>query len=81
MPIGQEYHQAIAVAVAIGLGCLNEILDLVGGQVLTGAEISVWWTRRRDCSNFSAWRDQAEVLPGPRARARSKLWRTSIGAG
>jgi hypothetical protein len=37
MPVGQKHHQGIAVAVAIGLGRLNELIDLVSGQVFAGA--------------------------------------------
>jgi hypothetical protein len=27
---------------AVGLGCLDQLLDLVGGQLFTGAQLSVW---------------------------------------
>jgi hypothetical protein len=45
MPIGQKHHQSVTVAVAVGLGCLDQLLDLVGGQMLARAQLSVW--RRR----------------------------------
>jgi hypothetical protein len=51
----------VTVAVAIALGCLDELLDLLGGEVLTGAQIRIWGALRRDCSIFSGWRDQAQV--------------------
>jgi hypothetical protein len=40
------------VAAAVGLGRLDELLDLVGGQVFAGAQLRVWWALRRDCSIF-----------------------------
>jgi hypothetical protein len=61
MPIGQKHHQSVTVAVAVGLGCLDELLDLVGGQMLARAQISVWRALRRDCSIFSDWRHQPQV--------------------
>jgi hypothetical protein len=72
MPVGQEQHQGVTVAVPVGLGRLNELIDLVGSQVLTGSQLGIRWARRRDCSIFSAWRDQPQVqsrhdLRAPRA--------------
>ena len=32
MPVGQKHHEGVTVAVAVGLGCLDKLLDLVGGQ-------------------------------------------------
>jgi hypothetical protein len=34
MPEGQKDHEGVAVAIAIGLGRLDQSLDLVDGQVL-----------------------------------------------
>ena len=42
MPVGQKHHQRVALAVAVRLGRLDQLLDLVGSQVLAGAQLSVW---------------------------------------
>jgi hypothetical protein len=61
MPVSQEHHQRVAVTVAIGLGRLDQPLDLVRSEVLAGPKLGIRWSVRRHCSIFSAWRDQAQV--------------------
>jgi hypothetical protein len=46
---------------AVGLGRLDQLLDLVRGQVLAGTELGIRRPLRRNCSIFSAWRDQSQV--------------------
>ena len=41
VPVGQKHHECVAVAVAVGLGRLDQLLDLVGGQVLARAQLCV----------------------------------------
>jgi len=31
VPEGQKHHQSVAVTIAIGLGCLDQPLDLIDG--------------------------------------------------
>jgi hypothetical protein len=31
MPVGQKHHQSITVAMAVGLGCFDQLVDLIGG--------------------------------------------------
>src|SRR5690348_3576225 len=61
MPVGQKHHQAVTVAVAVGLGCFDQLLDLVACEMLAGAQLSIGRAPRRDCSIFSGWRDQSKV--------------------
>jgi hypothetical protein len=61
MPVGQEHHQRVAVTVAVGLGGLDQPLDLVRRQVLASPEQGVLWPTRNDCAIYSARRDQAQV--------------------
>jgi hypothetical protein len=69
MPVGQQHHQGVAVAVAIGLGCVNELIDLIGRQVLTRAQLGIRRSLRGDCSFFSGWGDEAQVRFGHDLRA------------
>jgi hypothetical protein len=61
MPIGQKHHQRVTVTVLVGLGRLNQLLDLVGREVLAGAQLCIWCALRRDCSIFGSWGDQSQV--------------------
>jgi hypothetical protein len=61
MPVGQEHHQRVAVAMTIGFGYLDQPLNLIRSQVLTGTELGIRGPPRRDCAIYSAWRDQAQV--------------------
>jgi hypothetical protein len=48
VPVSQEHHQGVTVAVAVGLGRLDQRLHLIGRQVFAGAQIGVWSARRCD---------------------------------
>ena len=61
MPEGQKHHERNAMAVAVLPGRLDQPLDLIGGEVLAGAQLYIWCAPRRDCSIFSGWRDQSQV--------------------
>src|SRR5271155_4192448 len=61
MPIGQEDHRGVTVAVAIALGRFHEPLDLGLGQVLAGAQVAVGEALGGNCSFYGVWRDQFEV--------------------
>ena len=49
------------MTVPIGLGDLDQGLDLPGRQVLPGPKFDVGASGRRDCSIYFGWRDQLEV--------------------
>jgi hypothetical protein len=48
VPVGQEHHQRVAVAVAVGLGRLDQFLDLVRRQVLAGAQLRLFRLEHQD---------------------------------
>jgi hypothetical protein len=41
MPVGQKHHERVAMAVAVLPNRLDDLLDLVGGEVLAGAQLRV----------------------------------------
>jgi hypothetical protein len=45
MPVGQKNHRGIPVTMAVSFGCLDYLIDLIGGQELTGAQFGI----RRSC--------------------------------
>jgi hypothetical protein len=51
-----------STCLAVSLSCRDELLDLVGCQMLAGARVSVWCAPRGDCSIFSgiAWLTKPE---------------------
>jgi hypothetical protein len=49
------------VPVTVGLGDLDQPLDLGLGQVFAGAECSVRLAPRCNCLIFGGWRDELEV--------------------
>jgi hypothetical protein len=50
MPEGQKHHEGVAVTVAVLPDGLDQLLDLISGQVLAGAQLRVWCAPGRDCS-------------------------------
>jgi hypothetical protein len=54
MPERQQDHGRIPVTVAVALGSLDQLHDLVAGQVLSGSQLGVWlsgWpVLRANCS-------------------------------
>jgi len=66
VPENQEDHGGVPLPVAVGLGRLDQGLDLSGRQVLPGAEFGVRAPCRRDCSIYFGWRDQ--LTPSPKGR-------------
>ena len=62
VPVGQQHHGGVAVAVSIGLGRLCQLRHLGVGQILPGPQFSVrpaQW--RGNCSIYSGWRYQVEM--------------------
>jgi hypothetical protein len=55
MAEGHQDHGGVPVTVPIGLGGLDEGLDLAGREVLAGAKLRVWSTCRRNCSENFSW--------------------------
>ena len=39
MPVGQEHHQRVAMAIAVRLSRLDQLLDLIGREVLARAQL------------------------------------------
>ena len=60
MAIGDQDHGGIAVAPAVALGGLDQLLDLGLGQVLAGP-VGVGAPCRGNCSFFGGWCDQLQV--------------------
>ena len=54
MPICQEHHERVAVAVAVMLDHLDQPIDLIGSQMLPRAQLRIWCAPRRDCANLVA---------------------------
>jgi hypothetical protein len=61
VPEGHEDQGRVPVTVAVGLGGLDQGLDLAGRQVLPGPKFGVGTSGRRNCSIYFCWRDQPEV--------------------
>ena len=60
MPEGDDDHGRVPMAIAVGLGGLDQRFDLARRQVLAGAKLGVWSQCRRNCSENFSWRDQLE---------------------
>jgi hypothetical protein len=75
--LSQEHHQRVAVTISIALGRLDQPLDLVEGQVLTGSKGAIPWPAWTDCSIFSGWHDQAQAWFG-HEKSPSRLPHCSI---
>ena len=58
MPIGDQDHGRVALAMPIALSRLDQLLYFRGTQIFAVAEVSVSPTFRHDCSVFTTWRDQ-----------------------
>jgi hypothetical protein len=85
MPIGDEYHGGVALAVAVGFGRLDELADFGRRQVLPLPVLDVWLAERRDCSVFAGWRHEFEVgfcslfqPPAPATACRKRLLRAVV---
>ena len=61
MPIGQQDHQRITIAVAVTLGGLDQLVDLVVLEVLARPQLGIFQPPQRNCSIFSGWRDQTQA--------------------
>ena len=64
MPVGDEQHRCVAVAMAPVFGRGDQALDLVGGQVLTRTQLGVRAPPvhvRCNCLFYGGWRDQVQV--------------------
>jgi hypothetical protein len=47
------------MTMAVGVGRLDQLVDFVGRQMLSGAQLGIWWPLRGNCSIFSGWRYEA----------------------
>jgi hypothetical protein len=61
VPEGHQDHGRVPVTVPVGLGRLDQGLDLAGRQVLPGPKLRVRTPDRSNCSIYFSWRDQLEV--------------------
>jgi hypothetical protein len=49
MPVSDKDHGGVAVAVAVALGRVHELLDLGLREVLAGAQVAIGASPRRNC--------------------------------
>jgi len=64
MPIGDQDHGGVTVAMAVAVGGDNQAVDLGVGQIFAGANLGIGPTRRgfvAYCPIIGAWRYQREV--------------------
>src|SRR5215467_7343310 len=66
VPVGDQHHGGIAVAVAILPGSTDQAGDLAIGEVLAGADLGVTFAGRRapaigNCPNNGGWRHQRQM--------------------
>jgi hypothetical protein len=62
VPVGNQHHGRVAVAIPVALGGLGELGHFRIRQILARAQFGVGpTTRRDDCSVFGAWRDQFQM--------------------
>jgi hypothetical protein len=50
VPVGEQDNGGVAVTIAVAPGRLDQRLDLVGGEVLSGPQVGVLRPLRRNCS-------------------------------
>jgi hypothetical protein len=60
VPEGQQDHGRVPVPPSIGLGGLDQGIDLAQRQVLPGADLGVGTAGRCNCSIYCGWRDEFE---------------------
>ena len=66
VPVGDQHHGGIAMAVAILPGGIDQAGDLAIGEVLAGADLGVAFAARRapaiaNCPNNGGWRHQRQM--------------------
>ena len=66
VPVGDQHHGGIAVAVAILPGSIDQAGNLAIGEVLAGADLGVTLAARRapaiaNCPNNGGWRHQRQM--------------------
>jgi hypothetical protein len=66
VPVGDQHHGGIAVAVAILPATIDQAGNLAIGEVLAGADLGVTFAARRvraiaNCPNNGGWRHQRQM--------------------
>jgi hypothetical protein len=61
VPIREKDHQGVPVSPTVALGCLDEPVDLLGGQVLPRAQVAVWTPPWCNCSFYGGWPHQPQA--------------------
>ena len=66
VPIGDQHHGGVAVAMAVLPGGSDQASDLAVGEVLAGADLGIAFAARRapaivNCPNNGGWRHQREM--------------------
>jgi hypothetical protein len=51
--IGQQDHQRVAAAMAVALGHFDQLVDLCLGEMLPGAQLSIWPPARRRLFDYA----------------------------
>jgi hypothetical protein len=67
MPVGEQHHGGVAMAVAVGPGGFDEAVDFGVGQVFARPHVGIanplgWSAVRLDCPNNGGWRLQRQVI-------------------
>lgn len=61
MPVGQEHHSGVPVAMPVAPGGIDQPLDLGFGEMFAGAQVGIRPPARHNCSIYGSWRDQLEM--------------------
>jgi hypothetical protein len=61
VPESQEDHCGVSVSPTVALGAFDELLDLLGRQVLAGPQVPVRAASRRNCSIYGGWWHQPQA--------------------
>src|SRR5262245_7484466 len=64
MPIGNQEHGCVPVAVSVVLCGLDQLFNLCLREVFAAAKLAVWSAQRCNCSFFGGWCDQLQVRFG-----------------
>ena len=70
MPVADQDHGRVPVAVAIALRRAHELFHLRFREVLARAQLRIWAPLWHNCSFFGGWGDQLEVRFSHLCRAR-----------
>jgi hypothetical protein len=73
VPPRHKDHCAVAVAPAVALRRLDELVHLGLGEVFAAAQVGIGAALRRNCSFFGGWRDKPEAGFGQGFRSLRRM--------